>query len=251
MEVLAIYGDFANYYDRLMADVDYSQWAEYVIDIFSYHNCKPRLIADLGCGTGSFCLEMDKREYEMIGIDTSGEMLSCAKQKAISSGADILLLNQDITSFELYGTVDVVTCLMDSLNYVTYKNDLKRMLRLVNNYLYPGGLFIFDINTPYKFENILSSNVFCETSDDVSYIWQNSYDKKSRLCRFDLTFFVKEGLHYRRFDEIHYERSYKIGELEQLLEKCGMTVKGIYEAFSFKKPGSKCDRIFFVCKKQG
>lgn len=249
--MISIYGEFALYYDRLMADVDYSQWASYLESIFKRYKCKPKLIADLGCGTGSFCLEMDRRGYEMIGIDASAEMLSCARQKALDAGAEILFLNQDITNFELYGTVDVITCLMDSLNYITYKNDLKRFIKWVHNYLDPKGLFVFDINSPYKFEYILASNVFCETSEDVSYIWQNSYDKRSRVCRFDLTFFVKEGGLYRRFDEVHYERSYAVGELRQMLDSAGMKVMGIFPAFSFGKPGPKSDRLFFVCEKQG
>ncbi|HOQ07712.1 MAG TPA: methyltransferase domain-containing protein [Clostridiales bacterium] len=246
----AVYADFAFYYDRLMGDVDYSGWADYVTDIFRRHGLEPELAADLGCGTGSFCLEMAKRGFDMIGIDVSAEMLSIAKQKAVDANVDVLFLNQDMTSFELYGTVDAITCLVDSINYVTYKNDLKRMFRLVNNYLNPGGLFVFDINSPYKFENILSSNVFCETSDDVSYIWQNAYDRRSRLCRFDLTFFVKEGKLYRRFDETHYERNYDTGELERMLLDTGMTVLGIYDAFRFRKPGPKAERIFFVCRKR-
>lgn len=246
----AIYGDFALYYDRLMKDVDYSLWADYVTAIFKRHGCEPKLIADLGCGTGSFCLEMAKRGYDMTGIDISADMLSIAKQKADSAGADILFLDQDMTSFELYGTMGAITCLVDSINYITYKNDMKRMFRLVNNYLDPGGLFVFDVNSPYKFEKILSSNVFCETGD-ISYIWQNSFDRRSGLCRFDLTFFVKEGEYYRRFDETHYERSYGTDELARMLRAAGLTVLGIYEAFGFKNPGPKAERILFVCRKQG
>ncbi len=249
--MIEIYGDFASCYDRLMSDVDYSQWADYLVSIFERYNCKPKLIADLGCGTGSFCLEMDRRGYEMIGIDASAEMLSCARQKSLDAGSEILFLNQDITEFELYGTVDAITCLMDSLNYITYKNDLKRMIKWVYNYLDPKGLFVFDINSPYKFENILASNVFCETSEDVSYIWQNSYDKRSRICRFDLTFFVREGGLYRRFDEVHYERSYDVRDLEKMLVSAGMKILGIHPAFGFGKPGPRCERIFFVCEKQG
>ena len=171
---------------------------------------------------------MAKRGYDMTGIDISADMLSIAKQKADSAGADILFLDQDMTSFELYGTMGAITCLVDSINYITYKNDMKRMFRLVNNYLDPGGLFVFDVNSPYKFEKILSSNVFCETGD-ISYIWQNSFDRRSGLCRFDLTFFVKEGEYYRRFDETHYERSYGTDELARMLRAAGLTVLGIYE----------------------
>lgn len=248
---MIIYGDFAFYYDRLMHDVDYSQWADYIESIFERYGCKPGLITDLGCGTGSFCVEMDSRGYEMIGIDASAEMLSCARQKALAAGSDILFLNQDITEFELYGTVGAITCLMDSLNYITYKNELKRMFKWVHNYLDPDGLFVFDINSPYKFRSVLASNVFCETSTDVSYIWQNSYDRRSGICRFDLTFFVEEGGLYRRFDEVHYERCYEVSELTKMLDQAGMKVLGIHPAFGFGRPGPKCERIFFVCAKQG
>lgn len=249
--MIIIYRDFAFYYDRLMRDVDYTKWSDYIIEIFGRNKLKPKLIADLGCGTGSFCIEMAKRGYEMIGIDISAEMLSCARQKSLESDTDILFLNQDMTCFELYGTVDVITCLMDSVNYVTYKSDLKRLFRLVNNYLNHGGLFAFDINTPYKFENIFSSNVFCETDSEVSYIWQNSYDKAKRMCRFDLAFFVREGELYRRFDEVHYERSYARKELADMLAAAGLEVCSIFGGFGFKKPTDKCERIFFVCKKVG
>ncbi len=246
-----LYGDFAFYYDRLMRDVDYMQWADYIVEIIKRNGLEAELIADLGCGTGSFCLNMAAKGYEMIGIDQSAEMLSCARQKAIEAEADILFLNQDMASFELYGTVDVITSLMDSVNYVTYKSDLKRLFKLVKNYLNPGGLFIFDINSSYKFENILSSNVFYETDEDVSYIWQNNYDRSKKICRFDLSFFVKEEELYRRFDEVHYERCYTRSELEDMLGSAGLSVKSIYGGFGFGKPFDKCERLFFVCVKEG
>ncbi len=249
--MIAIYKDFAFLYDKLMWDVDYSQWADYITQLFERNGAKPKLIADLGCGTGSFCLEMTRRGYEMIGIDQSVEMLGCAKQKALEAGADILWLNQDMTSFELYGTVDAITCLMDSVNYVTYKRDLKRLFKLVNNYLNPSGVFIFDINSPYKFENILSTNVFCETDREVSYIWQNNYDKSKKLCTFDLSFFFLQGECYRRFDEVHYERCYEIPELSDMLELANLKVCSVYGAFKYIRPSKKSDRLFFVCKKAG
>jgi len=249
MEMVGIYNDFAFYYDRLMRDVNYGKWADYIEKLFNRKKLMPKLIADLGCGTGSFCLEMATRGYEMIGIDISPDMLSCARKKAIEADADILFLNQDMTTFELYGTVDAITCLMDSVNYVTYKNDLKRLFKLVNNYLNPGGLFIFDINSQYKFENVFSNNVFCENDPEVSYIWQNSFDKTSRLCRFDLTFFVREGQLYRRFDETHIERAYSNFELIEMLSSAGLRKISIYDAFTFRKPSEKSERMFFVCCK--
>ncbi len=249
--VVLIYGDFAYLYDRLMHDVDYKQWADYVEAICMRSGLRPRLIADLGCGTGSFCLEMSQKGYEMIGVDQSAEMLSCARQKALDSGADILFLNQDMTRFELYGTVDVITSLMDSVNYVTYKRDLRRFFKLAANYLNPGGLFIFDINTPFKFNSILSNNTFGETDQDVAYVWQNCFDSGTRLCRFDLTFFVSEGDRYRRFDEVQYERCYEKEELSEMLAAVGFKTLSVYDALRFRKPPQDCERMFFVCKKAG
>jgi len=112
-----------------MYDVNYKKWADYIEEIFKINGVKPSLIADLGCGTGSFCIEMDKRGYDMIGIDLSPDMLDCAKKK--SEGRDILYLNQDMSNFELYGTVDAIVCLMDSINYLLYVKDVKRLVKLV------------------------------------------------------------------------------------------------------------------------
>jgi len=244
------YTSFAYIYDKLMYDIDYSNWADYIEEIFHKNKKDVSLLLDLGCGTGSFCIEMAKRGYDMIGVDLSPDMLSCAREKAENSGVDILFLNQDMTRFELYGTVDAAVCLMDSINYITGKSDLKRMFKLVKNYLNPDGLFIFDINSVYKFENILSDNVYYDVGDDIAYIWQNSYDKKRRICEFDLTFFVKEKDYYQRYDEVHKERAYSIDEMKNLIETSGMKLLKTYEGLSFSPPDEKSERIFFVCRKQ-
>lgn len=232
-----------------MRDVDYSRWADYIEEIFRMHNLKPGLILDLGCGTGSFCLEMAGRGYEMIGIDLSADMLACAKAKSTEQGRDILFLNQDMAGFELYGTVDAIVCLIDSINYITYKNDLKRLFKLVRNYLNPGGLFIFDINSEYKLEMVLGSNVYHSVEEDAAYIWQNSYDSSRRLCRFDLTIFAGQGNSCSRFDEVHYERAYSTAEMEKLIRDSGLQLCSVFGEFSKRKPGKKCERIFFVSKK--
>jgi cyclopropane fatty-acyl-phospholipid synthase-like methyltransferase len=242
-----------------MSDIDYSKWADYVISIFDRYGIKPKLIADLGCGTGSFCIEMARRGYDMIGIDSSPDMLNCAMDKAKQCGMptekDILWLNQDMTEFELYGTVDAIVCLMDSVNHITKQKNLEKMFKLVKNYLNPGGVFIFDVNSPYKLSNILGDNVFYSVDDDITYIWQNSYNSKTGICRFDLTFFIRKCEHnisneyYERFDEVHYEKAYTTEILKNLIEASGLILIGSFNELSFRKPNAHSQRLFFVSRK--
>lgn len=244
-----MYTNFAYIYDKLMYDVDYSAWASYLEDIFKANQVTPKMVLDLGCGTGNLCIEMAKRGYEMIGIDLSTDMLMCAKEKTIKENLDILYLNQDMADFELYGTVDVILCLLDSMNYVTNKNDLKRLFKLVKNYLNPGGLFIFDLNTPYKLEKVLGNNVFYDVGTDISYIWDNQYDKKKKLCQFDLTFFIQDQSKYHRYDELHFERAYSHHEIKTIIKKSGFEFLHVFDCLKFSTPHKKSERIFYICKK--
>ncbi|HEY9061908.1 MAG TPA: class I SAM-dependent methyltransferase [Pseudobacteroides sp.] len=245
-----MYNNFAYVYDKLMYDVDYKKWSDYIESIFKKYSCKPSLMLDLGCGTGSVCINLAEKGYEMIGVDLSCEMLSCASEKSKEKGLDILYLNQDITEFELYGTVDAALCLMDTINYITDKRKLKNFFKLAANYLNPGGLLIFDINSEFKLENTLGNNVLYEVGKDITYIWANNYNRSKRICEFDLTFFVENQGKYDRFDELHYERAYSIAELKTLISSIkGMELLGIYDQFSFRKPETESERIFFVCRK--
>lgn len=244
-----MYENFAYIYDNLMYDINYEKWADYIESIFEKYSSSPEMILDLGCGTGSLCIELAHRGYDMMGVDLSEDMLSCARDKAIGEDADILFLNQDMREFELYGTVDSILCMMDSLNYVTSLDDVVKTMKLVKNYLNPGGLFIFDINTQYKFEEILDGNVFYDVDDEVSYIWQNEYYEDSRICGFDITFFVQEGELYKRYDEYHEERAYTFDELRRAIDEAGLTYLESFHEFSFDKPHETSERVFFVCKK--
>jgi 2-polyprenyl-3-methyl-5-hydroxy-6-metoxy-1,4-benzoquinol methylase len=244
-----MYTNFAYIYDQLMYDVNYKQWADYLERIFKRYSLDPHLVLDLGCGTGNLCVEMAQRGYEMIGVDLSEDMLSCAREKAGQTGSDILFLNQDMTDFELYGTVDAIVCLMDSLNYVTRKQDVQRLFKLVQNYLNPEGLFIFDINSSYKLKEVLGNNVFYEIGDEITYIWQNSYEERKKLCTFDLTFFIRKGSSYSRYDEVHHERAYSADELLQMAKKAGLEQLGIFHEFTCQNPDETSQRIFFVFRK--
>jgi len=169
------YTDLATVYDALTGDVCYGERCDYLEKIFEkYLPHKPLLIADLGCGTGSVCGILSERGYDMIGIDSSEEMLMEAMEK--KGERSILYLNQDMCDFELYGTVDVMLSMLDSINYILEPAELKSMFELVHNYLNPDGLFVFDVNTLHKFSEVLGDNVFVSDEETVFYKWDNSFD---------------------------------------------------------------------------
>lgn len=248
-----MYSDFAYIYDRLMKDIDYSKLADYIEVLLSeYSGIKPNLLLDLACGTGNLTLEFARRGYDMIGIDMSPDMLNCALEKSFELQVSPLWVCQDMRCFELYGTVDAILCTMDSLNYITDFGDLKSIFRLVKNYLNPGGVFIFDMNTPYKFKNVLSNNLFYEIYDDITYLWQNSYDADTRICTFDLTFFVKEsGNLYKRLEEGQQQKAWDLCEIEAALDESGLTAIKILEAYTQNAPSEKTERCFFIAGLSG
>jgi SAM-dependent methyltransferase len=244
--------DFAGIYDTLIrGDYSYSEYADYIEALFVRRGAHPTLVCDLGCGTGSLCVELAGRGYEMIGIDRSPEMLDKAREKAIAKGvSDILLLNQEIDEFELFGSVGAFLSTIDSLNYVTDKRALRRVFQLVGNYLDPGGLFIFDLNTRHKLSRVLGDNFFYDVSDEVCYLWQNSYDSRRRSATFDLTFFTREGDgRWRRFDEVHTQRAYDEAELLTAAKGTPLSLVGAYAHLRFVPPAADAEKICYVFQK--
>lgn len=242
------YGRFAGYYDVLTDDVHYEKRVEYLEKLMGEHlECRAELIADLGCGTGTVCNMLSEKGYDMIGIDSSEEMLMEAARK--SFGKNILYLNQDMCDFELYGTVDVFLSMLDSLNYLTSVEELSEVFALVHNYLNPGGIFIFDVNSEYKFREVLSDNVFVNEAEGVFYTWENCFD--GEFCDFRLNFFVKsEDGSYRRFCEEHTQRFHTLSEITSAASSAGLEVVAIYGDMSLDAPKSDEERLFFVLKKQ-
>ena len=163
---------------------------------------------DLGCGTGALTELLAKKGYDMIGVDNSLEMLEIAREKQISQGLDILYLLQDMREFELYGTVGGIVCCCDSLNYILEEEDLLQVFRLVNNYLDPGGVFLFDMNTEYKYREVLGENTIAENREEASFIWENYYQESSRINEYAVTLFVREpDGRYNKQEEFHYQRA--------------------------------------------
>ena len=235
------YTKLAKCYDKLNSDFDYKALSEFLAgEIRENQIIDSSLVLDLACGTGKLTFLLRELGYDMTGVDLIEEMLMVARDTCYKRGIDnILWLNQDMTDFELYGTVDACVCTLDSLNYLTSLKDLERCLSLVKNYLIPDGVFVFDLNTPYRFENIYSDNSFVLEDEDTFLVWQNEYSKKSKLCNFYLTIFEKqENGAYERYDEIQRERCYSMKQIKSLLAKLGFEIIHVYGDF-YKNPVTK------------
>ena len=250
------YEAIASVYDNINSDIDYSAWADFIEKCFEkFLKNKPSLILDLACGTGRMTFELHKRGYDMIGADMSEEMLLNACDKAYDNNInDILFIKQDMRNFELYGTVGAICCCLDSVNYLTSTFDLQKCFSCVHNYLDPDGLFIFDVNTPYKFENIYGNNHYIFEDVDSNGApafcgWQNEFDKSTGICNFYLSVFTQtEDGKYEREDEEQVERCYSKSELTNVLEGCGFEVLGFYADYEFSVPEDTCERWYIVAK---
>ncbi len=213
------YESFAEVYDLFMEDVPYEKWADFVADYLKDRGIADGLVLDLACGTGTFTKCLKDRGYDMIGVECSVNMLNLSREK----DPDILWLCQDMREFELYGTVRAVVCVCDSLNYITDEDQLLQVFRLVNNYLDPGGYFIFDLNTPYKYREVLAENTFAENREEAAFIWDNIYDEESCINEYELTLFKAAGNGvFTRSCELHYEKCYTLSQIKKLLAAAGM-----------------------------
>lgn len=240
-------------YDRLNGEVPYAAIADFYEAAFRRAGIRPKLVLDLGCGTGSMTLELARRGYDMIGVDASADMLSVAYERKTAAGLDrVLLLCQDMRAFELYGTVGAAVSTLDCINYLTEEGDLDKCFSLVHNYLDPGGLFLFDVNTPYKFREIFGENSYILEDEDCFCAWQNDYDERTGLCRFDLSVF-REGAdgRYEREDEEQFERCYSREQLTAALTRAGFVDVTFYGDTDGSAPHEKTERWYVsaVCKK--
>lgn len=252
-----IYDLLAPFYDKFNGDINYSDWADFIEKIIEreYRMGRPELVLDLGCGTGSMTLELAKRGYDMTGIDYSSEMLDIARERGedMGFGTSILWLLQDMREFELYGTVDVAVCCLDGINHLTKKQDLDKTLKLVHNYLIPDGLFIFDVNGKYKFENVYGDQTYAMENEGAVCVWQNYYNKKSGLCDFYITLFEEDDDgRYVRYDEAQREKMYTLKMIKNALAGASLEFVGAYSDFDFTEGGDGDERIYIVarCKKE-
>lgn len=246
------YTGFAQVYDQFMDNIPYLDWSKYLVELLNKYGVLDGLVLDLGCGTGNITELLAKEGYDMIGIDNSQDMLSIAMNK----GDNILYLNQDMREFELYGTVAAVVSICDSMNYIMSEEELLDVFKLVNNYLDSEGVFIFDLNTEYKYKTILADNTIAENRDDSSFIWENYYYEEERVNEYNLTIYNKtsdektEDMLYQRFNEVHYQRAYSIETMKRLLKEAGMEFVVAYDAFTYDEPSNTSERVYIIAKEK-
>ena len=250
---MVAYTSFASVYDAFMDNIPYEEWAEYLVGLLTEYGICDGLVLDLGCGTGTMTELLAGRGYDMIGVDNAEEMLDIAMEKRAKSGYDILYLLQDMREFELYGTVRAIVSICDSINYITEEEDLVEVFRLVNNYLDPKGIFIFDFNTVYKYRELLGNQTIAEDREDCSFIWDNYYYEEEKINEYELSLFIKEqdSQLYRKYQETHFQKAYDLETIKGLLVQSGLEYITAYDAFSRKEPTDKSERIYVIAREKG
>lgn len=258
------YRDFATVYDELMDNTPYELWGDRLDGLIKkYGVSKPErdaeelldsernLVVDLGCGTGTLTELMYAKGYDMIGVDLSESMLNIAMKKKEKSGDEILYLLQDMRELELYSTVGTVFSVCDSLNYILEEEELLNVFSLVNNYLFPGGIFIFDFNTQYKYREVIGNTTIAENREDCSFIWENFYDPEEEINEYDLTVFVREeDERFRRFTETHFQRGYTPEQMRRLAEQSGMEVLEMTDADTGEAVRAESERVYVVARER-
>lgn len=273
------YDALAYVYDELMDNIPYTEWCE-VLDkmIREYGVSRPvledqtsasgeadaekdesallasekNLVVDLGCGTGTLTNLMYKKGYDMIGIDASPAMLEVAQKKRDEKEYEILYINQDMRDLDLYSTVGTIYSVCDSVNYLLKDEEVVRTFKLVEKFLYPGGLFMFDFNTVYKYEKVLGDTTIAENREDCAFIWENYYDDETHINEYDLSIFIEQdeqGI-FKRFTENHYQRGYTLGQMHVFLQKAGLKAIYVRDSDTGEEPGYDSQRIFIVAKKK-
>jgi 2-polyprenyl-3-methyl-5-hydroxy-6-metoxy-1,4-benzoquinol methylase len=246
------YTGFAKVYDLFMEDVPYKEWSRWIAEMLRVHGIEDGLVLDLACGTGVMTELLAEAGYDMIGIDQSEEMLERALDRKEQSGHDILYLCQDMKEFELYGTVRAIVSVCDSMNYVLEEEAFLDILTAAaENYLDYGGLFLFDLNTEYKYRMLLGEQTIAENREEGSFIWENSYDEEEKINEYELTLFIREDSgYYRKYEEVHYQRAYPLDTVKELVARSGLKLLQVCDGYTGEPVREDSERICVVCRRE-
>ncbi|MEG2119226.1 MAG: class I SAM-dependent methyltransferase [Pseudoflavonifractor sp.] len=246
------YEFLAGCYDELTADVDYVRWADYIEKHFARSRLPIHTVLDLACGTGSLTKVLAERGYELLGADRSEDMLAQAAEKCRGLvGEPPVFLHQSMEKLDLYGTIDACVCCLDSVNYVTNPKHLQRAFGRVHLFLMPGGLFLFDVNTPEKLRS-MDGQVFLDETEDTYCVWRGEYSEKRRICTYGMDIFrLDREDRWVRGEEVHEEYAYELDELAGYLRDAGFTHIKQYGALKMRAPAGGAQRVFFTARKEG
>ena len=269
------YSDFASVYDTFMDETPYDVWGDFVAGLIEkYGVSKVRtvpvdspaedseealeqernLVVELGCGTGSFTEVLAQKGYDIMGTDISSDMLNIARNKAMEHGLDIMYLEQDMRELDLYCTAGTIVSVCDSVNYILEDEELIETFKLVNNFLFPKGVFIFDFNTLHKYRDVIGDTTIAENREDCSFIWENYYHEEEHVNEYDLTIFVRtddKNEIFKRFNETHYQRGYTLEEMKGFVEAAGLEFVKAIDADSHEEPDEDSERIYIVARECG
>ena len=250
---MASYGDFAYYYDMLTENVDYDKRCEYICGLLAENHISEGILLDLACGTGTMSLMFADKGYDVVGVDGSEEMLTQAQEKKMESGADVIFLCQRMEELDLFGTINAAVSTLDSINHVTDEDTVKEIFRRVSLFMEDKGIFLFDVNTPYKHREILGDNTFIYDLDEVYCVWQNSTDE-NLVTTISLDLFEKDEEDeetYYRYSEEFSERAYDLDDIRKWLEDCKFEVVAVYEEMTKESVKADTQRAVFLARKIG
>lgn len=246
------YHSFSYFYDKLTSNISYKERAEYFDKLIKKHNGNKNILLDLACGTGSLSEEFSRMGYDVIGVDASEEMLNEALDKKFDSGLNIQYLCQDMTKLDMFGTIDVTICALDSINHLKNAEEVQTTFGKVSLFCEPNGLFIFDVNMPYKHQNVLADNTFVYDMDDVFCVWQNSFNTESKDYRVDISLDIfgktENGLFERYYDELS-EIAFEREVIEKMLVSAGFSVEAVYDFDTVNPPMDNSEKLVFVARK--
>lgn len=256
------YTEFAYFYDKLTGNVEYESRFKYIYDLLAQNGVSKGILLDLACGTGTLTQMFDSHGFDAIGVDSSEDMLSVAQEKKMQNQNEIMYLCQDMTQLDLFGTINACICTLDSLNHITNEKDLREVFRRVSLFMEDKGIFIFDVNTPYKHEKILGDNTFVYDLDEVFCTWQNSFEPNTCTTTITLDIFQSEEVDeddeynedepvYYRYTESFSERGYELDLIEQIAKENKFKVVAVYDEMSKNPIHATTQRAYFVCEKQG
>lgn len=244
------YGSFSFFYDLLTGNISYKKRAEYFDMLIKKHGGRKNILLDLACGTGSLSEEFGRMGYDVIGVDSSEEMLNEAVEKKLASGLNIQYLCQDMTELDMFGTIDVTVCALDSLNHLPDLAAVEKAVGRVSLFCEPNGLFIFDINTPYKHRNILGNNTFVYDLEEVYCVWQNAYSEKDNRVDMCLDFFERgeNGL-YTKYEDEFSEIAFDEIVIDGILVKSGFEIAAKYDYDTVSPPKTGSEKLVYAARK--